>query len=96
MEMEALASAALQNPVPGLGGPPFSRPPLDAAPVGPANKKGEYDNPYFEPQYGFPAEEDPEAEDQEETYTPRFNQNLNGNKYVTTHLRHNTVDKQAS
>uniref|UniRef100_A0A8C8FX51 MAP kinase-activating death domain protein n=1 Tax=Oncorhynchus tshawytscha TaxID=74940 RepID=A0A8C8FX51_ONCTS len=72
--------AALQNPVPGLGVPPFSRPPPDAAPVGPANKKGEYDNPYFEPQYGFPAEEDPEAEDQEETYTPRFNQNLNGNK----------------
>uniref|UniRef100_A0A8C7Q3E0 MAP kinase-activating death domain protein n=1 Tax=Oncorhynchus mykiss TaxID=8022 RepID=A0A8C7Q3E0_ONCMY len=80
VEMEALASAALQNPVPGLGVPPFSRPPPDAAPVGPANKKGEYDNPYFEPQYGFPAEEDPEAEDQEETYTPRFNQNLNGNK----------------
>uniref|UniRef100_A0A8C7D351 MAP kinase-activating death domain protein n=1 Tax=Oncorhynchus kisutch TaxID=8019 RepID=A0A8C7D351_ONCKI len=80
VEMEALASAALQNPVPGLGVPPFSRPPPDAAPVGPANKKGEYDNPYFEPQYGFPAEEDPEAEDQEEMYTPRFNQNLNGNK----------------
>ncbi|KAM9423093.1 MAP kinase-activating death domain protein-like isoform 39-T39 [Salvelinus alpinus] len=80
VEMEALASAALQNPVPGLGAPPFSRPPPDAAPVGPPNKKGEYDNPYFEPQYGFPAEEDPEAEDQEETYTPRFNQNLNGNK----------------
>ncbi|XP_038825249.1 MAP kinase-activating death domain protein-like isoform X1 [Salvelinus namaycush] len=80
VEMEALASAALQNPVPGLGAPPFSRPPPDATPVGPANKKGEYDNPYFEPQYGFPAEEDPEAEDQEETYTPRFNQNLNGNK----------------
>ncbi|KAM9545592.1 MAP kinase-activating death domain protein-like isoform 16-T16 [Salvelinus alpinus] len=80
VEMEALASVALQNPVPGLGAPPFSRPPPDAAPVGPANKKGEYDNPYFEPQYGFPAEEDPEAEDQEETYTPRFNQNLNGNK----------------
>ncbi|XP_052317920.1 MAP kinase-activating death domain protein isoform X4 [Oncorhynchus keta] len=80
VEMEALASAALQNPVPGLGVPTFSRPPPDAAPVGPANKKGEYDNPYFEPQYGFPAEEDPEAEDQEETYTPRFNQNLNGNK----------------
>ncbi|XP_071013554.1 MAP kinase-activating death domain protein-like isoform X14 [Oncorhynchus clarkii lewisi] len=80
VEMEALASAALQNPAPGLGVLPFSRPPPDAAPVGPANKKGEYDNPYFEPQYGFPAEEDPEAEDQEETYTPRFNQNLNGNK----------------
>uniref|UniRef100_A0A673XX78 MAP kinase-activating death domain protein n=1 Tax=Salmo trutta TaxID=8032 RepID=A0A673XX78_SALTR len=80
VEMEALASAALQNPVPGLGAPPFSRPPPDAAPVGPANKKGEYDNPYFEPQYGFPAEEDPEAEDQEETYTPRFNQNLNAQR----------------
>uniref|UniRef100_A0A4W5KRH1 MAP kinase-activating death domain protein n=1 Tax=Hucho hucho TaxID=62062 RepID=A0A4W5KRH1_9TELE len=80
VEMEALASAALQNPVPGLGAVPFSRPPPDATPGGPANKKGEYDNPYFEPQYGFPAEEDPEAEDQEETYTHRFNQNLNGNK----------------
>uniref|UniRef100_A0A8C7GXC3 MAP kinase-activating death domain protein n=1 Tax=Oncorhynchus kisutch TaxID=8019 RepID=A0A8C7GXC3_ONCKI len=80
VEMEALASTALQNPVPGLGAPPFSRPPPDAAPVGPANKKGEYDNPYFEPQYGFPAEEDPEAEDQEETYTPRFNQNLNAQR----------------
>uniref|UniRef100_A0A8K9VAH6 MAP kinase-activating death domain protein n=1 Tax=Oncorhynchus mykiss TaxID=8022 RepID=A0A8K9VAH6_ONCMY len=82
VEMEALASAALQNPVPGLGVPPFSRPPPDAAPVGPANKKGEYDNPYFEPQYGFPAEEDPEAEDQEETYTPRFNQNLNAQRLL--------------
>uniref|UniRef100_A0A8C7D570 MAP kinase-activating death domain protein n=1 Tax=Oncorhynchus kisutch TaxID=8019 RepID=A0A8C7D570_ONCKI len=82
VEMEALASAALQNPVPGLGVPPFSRPPPDAAPVGPANKKGEYDNPYFEPQYGFPAEEDPEAEDQEEMYTPRFNQNLNAQRLL--------------
>ncbi|XP_045081259.1 MAP kinase-activating death domain protein-like isoform X30 [Coregonus clupeaformis] len=80
VEMEALASAALQNSVPGLGAPPFSRLPPDADPVGQANKKGEYDNPYFEPQYGFPAEEDTEAEDQEETYTPRFNQNLNGKK----------------
>uniref|UniRef100_A0A7N8XAP6 MAP kinase-activating death domain protein n=1 Tax=Mastacembelus armatus TaxID=205130 RepID=A0A7N8XAP6_9TELE len=40
----------------------------------------EYDNPYFEPQYGFPSEEDPDAEEQVESYTPRFNQNLNGNK----------------
>uniref|UniRef100_A0A8C2IA77 MAP kinase-activating death domain protein n=1 Tax=Cyprinus carpio TaxID=7962 RepID=A0A8C2IA77_CYPCA len=40
----------------------------------------EYDNPYFEPQYGFPSEEDTEADEQEESYTPRFNQNLNGNK----------------
>uniref|UniRef100_A0A3P8Z784 MAP kinase-activating death domain protein n=1 Tax=Esox lucius TaxID=8010 RepID=A0A3P8Z784_ESOLU len=80
VEIEASASVALQNPVPGLGALPFSRPPPDTASVGPANKKGEYDNPYFEPQYGFPAEEDADVEDQEETYTPRFNQNLNGNK----------------
>uniref|UniRef100_A0A672JHH9 MAP kinase-activating death domain protein n=1 Tax=Salarias fasciatus TaxID=181472 RepID=A0A672JHH9_SALFA len=44
------------------------------------NKKQEYDNPYFEPQYGFPSEDDPDAEEQVESYTPRFNQNLNGNK----------------
>nr|XP_034970431.1 MAP kinase-activating death domain protein isoform X13 [Zootoca vivipara] len=41
-------------------------------------KKREYDNPYFEPQYGFPAEE--EEDEQEESYTPKFNQNLNGNR----------------
>uniref|UniRef100_A0AAR2KV71 MAP kinase-activating death domain protein n=1 Tax=Pygocentrus nattereri TaxID=42514 RepID=A0AAR2KV71_PYGNA len=40
----------------------------------------EYDNPYFEPQYGFPAEEEADSEEQEESYTPRFNQNMNGNK----------------
>uniref|UniRef100_A0A7N8XCW4 MAP kinase-activating death domain protein n=1 Tax=Mastacembelus armatus TaxID=205130 RepID=A0A7N8XCW4_9TELE len=74
------ASAALQNPVPGLGSQPFLRPTADAALVDPANKKQEYDNPYFEPQYGFPSEEDPDAEEQVESYTPRFNQNLNGNK----------------
>uniref|UniRef100_A0AAQ6AJ91 MAP kinase-activating death domain protein n=1 Tax=Amphiprion ocellaris TaxID=80972 RepID=A0AAQ6AJ91_AMPOC len=45
-----------------------------------SNKKQEYDNPYFEPQYGFPSEDDPDAEEQVESYTPRFNQNLNGNK----------------
>ncbi|NWR85806.1 MADD protein, partial [Furnarius figulus] len=41
-------------------------------------RKREYDNPYFEPQYGFPAEDD--DDEQEESYTPRFNQNLNGSK----------------
>uniref|UniRef100_A0A8D0BQI9 MAP kinase-activating death domain protein n=1 Tax=Salvator merianae TaxID=96440 RepID=A0A8D0BQI9_SALMN len=41
-------------------------------------KKREYDNPYFEPQYGFPTEED--EDEQEESYTPKFNQNLNGNR----------------
>lgn len=79
-EMEASASAALQNPVPGLASQPFLRPPPDSGPGDAANKKPEYDNPYFEPQYGFPAEDDPEADEQVESYTPRFNQNLNGNK----------------
>ncbi|XP_055010559.1 LOW QUALITY PROTEIN: MAP kinase-activating death domain protein [Boleophthalmus pectinirostris] len=79
-EMEASASAALQNPVPGLASQPFLRPPADSGVVDTANKKPEYDNPYFEPQYGFPTEDDPEADEQVESYTPRFNQNLNGNK----------------
>ncbi|XP_028257361.1 MAP kinase-activating death domain protein isoform X16 [Parambassis ranga] len=79
-EIEASASAALQNPVPGLGSQPFLRPAPDAGLADPANKKQEYDNPYFEPQYGFPSEDDPDAEEQVESYTPRFNQNLNGNK----------------
>lgn len=81
-EIEASASAALQNPVPAMGSQPFLRPPADIGLVDQANKKQEYDNPYFEPQYGFPSEDDPDAEEQVESYTPRFNQNLNGNKCV--------------
>lgn len=80
VEVEATISMPLQNSVPGLGTPPFTRPAPDPVPVDPGNKKREYDNPYFEPQYGFPTEEDAEADEQEESYTPRFNQNLNGNK----------------
>uniref|UniRef100_A0A8C1L7Y7 MAP kinase-activating death domain protein n=1 Tax=Cyprinus carpio TaxID=7962 RepID=A0A8C1L7Y7_CYPCA len=79
-EVEATEGMTLPNSVPGLGAPPFTRLPPDPVPVDPANKKREYDNPYFEPQYGFPSEEDTEADEQEESYTPRFNQNLNGNK----------------
>ncbi|NXW26618.1 MADD protein, partial [Phaetusa simplex] len=41
-------------------------------------RRREYDNPYFEPQYGFPMED--EDDEQEESYTPRFNQNLNGSR----------------
>ena len=84
VEIEASASAALQNPVPGLGGQsPFPRITTDMAPTEPSkDKKPEYDNPYFEPQYGFPSEDDPEAEEHVESYTPRFNQSLNGNKCV--------------
>ncbi|XP_033962544.1 MAP kinase-activating death domain protein isoform X3 [Pseudochaenichthys georgianus] len=78
--IEVPAGAALQNPASGLVSQPLLRPPADAGLADPANKKQEYDNPYFEPQYGFPSEDDPDAEEQVESYTPRFNQNLNGNK----------------
>ncbi|XP_045681644.1 MAP kinase-activating death domain protein isoform X18 [Phyllostomus hastatus] len=37
-----------------------------------------YDNPYFEPQYGFPPEE--EDDDQGESYTPRFSQHGGGSR----------------
>ncbi|XP_022362167.1 LOW QUALITY PROTEIN: MAP kinase-activating death domain protein [Enhydra lutris kenyoni] len=36
------------------------------------------DNPYFEPQYGLPPEED--DDEQGESYTPRFSQHVNGNR----------------
>ncbi|XP_072321265.1 MAP kinase-activating death domain protein [Eucyclogobius newberryi] len=87
LEMEVSAGAALQNPapIPGLASQQFLRPQAAADGGGGGGgaadvKKPEYDNPYFEPQYGFPAEDDPEADEQVESYTPRFNQNLNGNK----------------
>ncbi|XP_041493593.1 MAP kinase-activating death domain protein isoform X8 [Microtus oregoni] len=38
-----------------------------------------YGNPCFEPQYGFPPEEDEEAEEGE-SYTPRFSQHVGGNR----------------
>ncbi|XP_006896750.1 PREDICTED: MAP kinase-activating death domain protein isoform X2 [Elephantulus edwardii] len=37
-----------------------------------------YDNPYFEPQYGFPPEED--DDEQGESYTPRFSQHVSGHR----------------
>lgn len=73
---------ALQNSVPGLCLPPFTRSSPEPTPTDSTSKKREYDNPYFEPQYGFPAEEEADSEEQEESYTPRFHQNINGNKYV--------------
>ncbi|XP_061830820.1 MAP kinase-activating death domain protein isoform X14 [Nerophis lumbriciformis] len=79
-DSEAPAASAPQNPVPGVGSQPFLRPTADASLGDSAIRKREYDNPYFEPQYGFPSEDDPDAEEQVESYTPRFNQNLNGNK----------------
>ncbi|XP_060767672.1 MAP kinase-activating death domain protein isoform X5 [Neoarius graeffei] len=80
VEIEASASVALQNSVPGLCLPPFTRSSPEPMPMDSTSKKREYDNPYFEPQYGFPAEEEADSEEQEESYTPRFHQNVNGNK----------------
>ncbi|GAB1286571.1 MAP kinase-activating death domain protein [Apodemus speciosus] len=37
-----------------------------------------YDNPYFEPQYGLPPEED--DDEQGESYTPRFSQHVSGSR----------------
>ncbi|KAB5525928.1 hypothetical protein PHYPO_G00145850 [Pangasianodon hypophthalmus] len=80
VEIEASASVALQSSVPGLCLPPFTRTSPEPTPTDSTSKKREYDNPYFEPQYGFPAEEEADSEEQEESYTPRFHQNINGNK----------------
>uniref|UniRef100_UPI00398F69D4 MAP kinase-activating death domain protein n=1 Tax=Pristiophorus japonicus TaxID=55135 RepID=UPI00398F69D4 len=43
-------------------------------------RQRDYDNPYFEPQYGFPTEEGDGEDDQGESYTPNFAQNINGNR----------------
>ncbi|KAJ8281000.1 hypothetical protein GJAV_G00062130 [Gymnothorax javanicus] len=86
-DMEISASTVVPNHVSGLGTQSFPKMGLEqrdseAAPrLDASAKRREYDNPYFEPQYGFPAEDDGDAEgEQEESYTPCFNQNLNGSK----------------
>ncbi|XP_069479249.1 MAP kinase-activating death domain protein isoform X33 [Ambystoma mexicanum] len=52
-------------------------------------RRREYDNPYFEPQYGFPTED--EDGDQEESYTPRFNHAQNGGRPQKLPLRPNSL-----
>nr|KAF6438165.1 MAP kinase activating death domain [Molossus molossus] len=47
-----------------------------------------YDNPYFEPQYGFPPEED--DDDQGESYTPRFSHHGSSSRAQTL-LRPNSL-----
>ncbi|XP_078271120.1 MAP kinase-activating death domain protein isoform X5 [Rhinoraja longicauda] len=61
----------------------------DGMPEGLGRQK-DYDNPYFEPQYGFPAEEDEGEDDQGESYTPNFVQPINGNR-STKLLRPNSL-----
>ncbi|XP_061671186.1 MAP kinase-activating death domain protein isoform X7 [Syngnathoides biaculeatus] len=79
-ESDAPVGSAPQNPVIGVTTQPSLRSGIETGLVDQTIKKREYDNPYFEPQYGFPTEDDPDTEEQVESYTPRFNQNLNGKK----------------
>ncbi|XP_042727900.1 MAP kinase-activating death domain protein isoform X5 [Lagopus leucura] len=88
-EMEEKLVAGFSNHLPSLPLQPsfpkmsFDRRESDSPAVCMSSSEGvvrkrEYDNPYFEPQYGFPTED--EDDEQEESYTPRFNQNLNGSR----------------
>ncbi|XP_061595037.1 MAP kinase-activating death domain protein isoform X10 [Cololabis saira] len=61
-EIEASASAALQNPVPGLGSQPFLRPAVDAGLVDPANKKQETQRPLRPSSLRLPGESDGEGD----------------------------------
>ncbi|XP_068116654.1 MAP kinase-activating death domain protein isoform X17 [Hyperolius riggenbachi] len=83
----------LQNHLPALA-PTFTRLVMerresDASVSSVDARKREYDNPYFEPQYGFPPEE--ENEDREESYTPMFNQTVNGTRSQKPLLRPNSL-----
>ncbi|XP_028915349.1 MAP kinase-activating death domain protein isoform X7 [Ornithorhynchus anatinus] len=81
-EMDERTVAGFPNPLPTLP-PGFGKLSLEkregesGVPEG-LGRRRDYDNPYFEPQYGFPAEED--EDEQEESYTPRFNQNLSSSR----------------
>ncbi|KAM5138620.1 MAP kinase-activating death domain protein isoform 6-T6 [Mantella aurantiaca] len=84
---------ALQNHLPTLA-PTFNRLAMErreseASVGGSEARKREYDNPYFEPQYGFPPEE--ENEEREESYTPMFNQTVNGTRSQKPLLRPNSL-----
>ncbi|XP_040895353.1 MAP kinase-activating death domain protein isoform X8 [Toxotes jaculatrix] len=61
-EIEASASAALQNPVPGLASQPFLRPAADAGLVDPANKKQEAQRPLRPSSLRLPGESDGEGD----------------------------------
>ncbi|XP_028257355.1 MAP kinase-activating death domain protein isoform X11 [Parambassis ranga] len=61
-EIEASASAALQNPVPGLGSQPFLRPAPDAGLADPANKKQEAQRPLRPSSLRLPGESDGEGD----------------------------------
>ncbi|CAK6449448.1 unnamed protein product [Pipistrellus nathusii] len=79
-EMDDKAAVAISKPLPPVP-PSISKSAAD----GRQTETGEgsvgrrtYDNPYFEPQYGLPPEED--DDDQGESYTPRFSQHGSGSR----------------
>ncbi|XP_036618104.1 MAP kinase-activating death domain protein [Trichosurus vulpecula] len=84
-EVDDKAATGFSNPLRTLP-PSFGKLSLDkreaesGPPLEGLGRRRDYDNPYFEPQYGFPTEEDEDEDEQEESYTPRFNQNLNGSR----------------
>ncbi|XP_073460485.1 MAP kinase-activating death domain protein isoform X14 [Aquarana catesbeiana] len=83
----------LQNHLPTLA-PAFNRLAMErreseTSVGGGETQRREYDNPYFEPQYGFPPEE--ENEEREESYTPMFNQTVNGTRSQKPLLRPNSL-----
>ncbi|NP_001072717.1 MAP kinase-activating death domain protein [Xenopus tropicalis] len=92
-EPEEKVMGVLQNHLPVLP-PTFTRLAMerresDVSLGGGEARRREYDNPYFEPQYGFPPEE--ENDEREESYTPMFNQSVNGTRSPKPLLRPNSL-----
>ncbi|KAK2100481.1 hypothetical protein P7K49_021829 [Saguinus oedipus] len=79
-EMDDKAAVGVSKPLPSMP-PSISKSNVDRrqTEIGEGSvRRRIYDNPYFEPQYGFPPEED--EDEQGESYTPRFSQHVNGNR----------------
>ncbi|XP_036883803.1 MAP kinase-activating death domain protein isoform X44 [Sturnira hondurensis] len=79
-EMGDKVAVGVSKPPPAVP-PSVGRPNVDRRQTEPGEgsvRRRTYDNPYFEPQYGFPPEE--EDDDQGESYTPRFSQHGSGSR----------------
>ncbi|KAM7085778.1 MAP kinase-activating death domain protein isoform 41-T45 [Molossus nigricans] len=90
LEMECKAAVGVSKPLPTMP-PGTGRSSTDRrqAETGEGSvRRRTYDNPYFEPQYGFPPEED--DDDQGESYTPRFSHHGSSSRAQTL-LRPNSL-----